>query len=398
MKILFINTVYGKGSTGQIVKTLGEAVLKRGGEYVAAYGRGERLEDSHCFMFSSRIGVMMHAGLSRITDKAGFYSYNDTKKLIEYIKNYNPDIIHLHNLHGYYVNIKLLFEYLREEYFGKIIWTLHDCWSYTGHCAYYSFAKCNKWERLCNNCIQKNSYPQSILFDNSKKNYQEKKALFTQLRNKLTVVTVSKWLEGEVKCSFFKDCSIRTIYNGVDINKFKPQMSLSRSKYGIGNKYMFLCVADGWDLRKGYEKVIELSKAINKKAVIVIVGINKKQRKTLPDNVIGIEHIENQKELIDLYCAADVLFNPSKEDTFGLVSVEAMACGTPVIVLDSTANPEVAGGESCGKILDRDCRFKGDISSLYINKKEKENACMVRVKEYFSTEKMVDSYIKLYGL
>ena len=197
MKVLFINSVYGRGSTGRIVAELGKAVENNGGEYKVAYGRGTQSNDPRAFFIGGKSNYYSHALLARLTDKTGFYSTRATKKLIQFIKSYQPDIIHLHNLHGYYLNVEVLFKYLKEEYKGKIIWTLHDCWAFTGHCPHYSFVKCDKWQTQCFNCPEKKRYPSSCFKDNSYKNYLRKKSAFCGLDN-LTIVTVSEWLKRQV--------------------------------------------------------------------------------------------------------------------------------------------------------------------------------------------------------
>ena len=181
MRVLFINTVFGKGSTGRIVKQLGDAIEVVGGEYMVAYGRGEIVDKNHSYFIGSIFERYVHAGISRFTDRAGFYSKKCTEELVFFIRKYNPDIIHLHNLHGYYINLPVLFGYLKNEYKGKIIWTLHDCWAFTGHCTHFTFAKCEKWKTGCSHCPEKNNYPSSMVTDNSRLNYEQKKTLFTVL-------------------------------------------------------------------------------------------------------------------------------------------------------------------------------------------------------------------------
>lgn len=349
MKVLFINTVYGKGSTGRIIKDLGETLINNGHEFCVAFGRGDDVSEVKAYRIGSKKDYMLHALLSRATDRAGFYSASATKDLIGFIKDYNPDIIHLHNLHGYYVNVKILFEYLKNDFKGKIIWTLHDCWAFTGHCTYFTFAQCDRWQKACYSCPEKKAYPKSMLLDNSEKNFQEKKALFSGVSD-LTVVTVSDWLKGETEKSFLGQYSVKRIYNGIDLEKFSPCESDVREKYNCANKKLILCVSDGWDERKGFSKLIETAKKSPEDWIYIVVGLDKEQIPQMPENVTGIERTWNQQELIELYSAADVFFNPSVEETFGLVTAEAMACGTPVIVMNSTASPELIKREKSGLI------------------------------------------------
>ena len=220
MKVLFINTVYGRGSTGRIVADLGKMLEENGHEFKVAYGRGNHKEDLHCYRIGNDLDMYIHAGLSRITDRTGFYSKSATRKLVEFIRVYDPDIIHLHNLHGYYLNIEILFQFLANEYKGRVIWTLHDCWAFTGHCVHFTYAECDMWKTGCSNCHQKNEYPASFLYDRSTKNYRDKRSLFTTVKN-LEIVTVSNWLKKTVEESFLKNAKVTCIYNGIDTDRFR---------------------------------------------------------------------------------------------------------------------------------------------------------------------------------
>lgn len=348
MRVLFINTVFEKGSTGRIVKDLGTAIEEKGGEYRAIYGRGTS-NDSHAIKFSSNLGVIMHALCARIFDRAGFYSSYSTKRMIEYIREYNPDIIHLHNLHGYYMNIEILFEYLKSEYKGKVLWTLHDCWAYTGHCTHYTAVGCDKWKNCCKKCVQKKEYPTSIFKDNSYNNYERKKSLFTSLDD-ITIIAVSDWLAGQVKQSFLKKYSIVRIYNGIDHNIFKYYETNIKETLGIAGKTMILCVSDGWNERKGYNDIIKWADKVNDEVRFVVVGLDDKQIKKLPNNIIGLKRTQNIEQLAELYSAADLFFNPSKEETFGMVTAEAMACGTPTLAYKTTACAELIANNS-GQVI-----------------------------------------------
>lgn len=265
--------------------------------------------------------------------------------MIEYIRKYDPDIIHLHNLHGYYVNIEILFKYLKSEYKGKVVWTLHDCWAYTGHCTHYTAVGCNKWKKDCKKCVQKKEYPTSIFKDNSYNNYERKKSLFTSLEN-MTIIVVSDWLAGQVKQSFLKKYSIVRIYNGIDHNIFRYIETNIKEELKIGNKKMILCVSDGWNERKGYNDIIKWADKLNDEVRFVIVGLDEKQIEKLPSNIIGLKRTQNIEQLVELYSAADLFFNPSKEETFGMVTAEAMACGTPILAYNTTACAELLDDNS----------------------------------------------------
>lgn len=347
MKVLQIN-IFGNLSTGRIAVDLYNVLKENGHDGLVAYARNTISDGVPHYVIGSMKNVYIDALLTRMTDRAGFFSTSATVKLIEKIKQYDPDVIHLHNLHGYYINVEVLFDYLREC--GKpVVWTLHDCWAFTGHCCHFSAIKCDKWKKGCYKCPQKHSYPASYV-DHSKSNYVKKKELFTGIEN-MHIVTVSKWLEEVTKQSYLKAYPIETIYNGIDTSVFKLTKSDVKKRLNIENRKVILGVASTWSPNKGLSDFIKLSKMITEDYIIVLVGVNKKQIKTLPNNIIGLSRTNNVNELVELYSAADVFFNASIEETFGLPTVEAMACGTPAIVYDCTALPEVISAES-GKIVE----------------------------------------------
>lgn len=350
MKVLQINSVCGIRSTGRICTDLAEVLEQNGHECKIAYGRETVPEkyQKYAVRIGSDFDVKLHALQSRIFDNAGFGSRRATEKFIEWVKEYDPDVIHLHNIHGYYINIEVLFNYLAKAD-KPVVWTLHDCWTFTGHCAHYSYVKCDKWKTGCYNCPQKKRYPSSLLLDASKQNWLKKKALFTSVK-KMTLVTPSKWLANEVKQSFLGRYPIKVIPNGIDLNVFKPTLSDFREKNGLVGKKIILGVASAWGLKKGLNDFVELSKILDDNYKIVLVGLTEKQKRELPRNILGITCTNNVKELAEIYTAADVFLNPSREETMGLTTVEAMACGTPVVVSNCTAVPEVVG-KSDGKIL-----------------------------------------------
>ena len=392
MKVLQIN-IFGNLSTGRIAVDIYHILNKCGYDGLFAFARNTTEEDVQHYKFGSKLSVYSDVIASRITDKAGFYSNRSTKMLIQKIKDYNPDIIHLHNLHGYYINIELLFNFLK-EYKKPVVWTLHDCWAYTGHCCYYSMAKCYKWESLCNNCPQKHAYPKSIVIDNSEWNYKKKRQLFTTLDN-LHLVCVSEWLYAEVKKSYLKDVSAEVIYNGVDIESFKPTESNFRTKYNLGDSKIILGVASTWDERKGLRDFIELSKIISDDYKIVLVGLNDNEMKIIPDSIIGLSRTDSLKELVGLYTTADVFFNASVEETFGLPTLEAMACGTPVVVYNATAIPEVCTPQSGVVVKPHD--IEAVINSIYemqIHPMKKED--IINRAKVFDKNVQYMKYINLY--
>ena len=338
-RILFINSVCN-GSTGTICKNLYKAAKEAGHTCCIAYGRGNAPEGFNTIKIGNQLDIYLHVLKARLFDASGFGSKKATKSFIKQIEEFKPDVIHLHNIHGYYVNIEILFNYLKQHPEIKKIWTLHDCWSFTGHCAYYTYAKCDKWQTCCKgNCPNKKEYPQTI-FSNVKSNFNKKREIFSDVEN-MILITPSRWLKKEVK-SYLKDYPIEVINNGVDTNVFKPTPSAIKQQYGIEDKKVILGVASIWDKRKGLDTFIELSKELDDQYQIVLIGLNKKQIEQLPTNIIGISRTENVQELVKWYSAADVFFNPTLEDNYPTTNLESIACGTPVITFNTGGSPESA--------------------------------------------------------
>lgn len=346
MKVLLINAVCGTGSTGRIVADIWKALKDQGHEAKVAYGVGHGSivspEDQICF--NNKIGYYTHNILAKITDKTGMYSKRETKELLKKIDEFQPDIIHLHNLHGYYINYPILFEYLAKKDI-PVVWTLHDCWAYTGHCAYYSANQCALWKTDCEKCEHLQEYPRCYFNGNTKNNYKKKKAVFTSV-SRMIITTPSNWLANEVKKSFLSKYPILTVYDAIDLNIFKPTASDFKTVHGIGSQQMILSVANVWEKRKGLDDIVELSKVLDSNKVLVIVGVDEDQKKKLPTDIIAIKRTANLDELVKIYSAADVFVNLSVEETFGMVTAEALACGTPVVAYDKTAVPEVVDKQS----------------------------------------------------
>ena len=343
MKVLLINAECGTGSTGKISAAIAEQYEKEGHEVKIAYGRKAFVPEQFK-KFAVRIGtdneVKLHALLTRITDKQGLYSKRATKEFLKWAEEFNPDILWLHNLHSYYLNYEMLFEWIKTRPQMEVKWTLHDCWTFTGHCAYFDMVKCYKWKTVCEECPQKTTYPASFVFSNCNDNFKRKKQAFTGVKN-MTLITPSNWLAKLVEESFLKEYPVEVVYNTIDTNIFKPTPSDFRERYGLENKKIILGVASVWEPRKGLKDFIELSKLLDYKYKIVLVGLSDKQLKEIPENIIGIKRTNGQKELAEIYTAADVFVNPSREETFGLTTLEAISCGTKVIVYENTACEEV---------------------------------------------------------
>ena len=390
-KILFINSVCGTGSTGRICTDLAEAAESAGFECKIAYGRGQVPEKykKYAVKIGTDFDVKIHALKARIFDCSGFASLAATKKFIKWMQEFDPDIIHLHNIHGYYINIEMLFEYLASAN-KRVIWTLHDCWSFTGHCANFDYVGCNKWQSTCKNCVQTKEYPKSYA-DHSKFNFEKKKKLFTSVKN-ILIITPSEWHANLVRHSFFKKYPVEVIYNGIDITKFKPTNSNLREKYNIQNKRIILGVANIWGSRKGLDDLIELSKSLNEEYKIIIVGNILKNQ--LPKNILHIERTDSQKELAEIYTMADVFVNPTKEEVFGLVNIEALACGTPVISNNVGVCHEIINND-VGMLYNKG-NFLDTINTYFKNEKKISSEACRRQANLFSKNKMINAYLNTY--
>jgi len=384
-KLIQINTVCN-GSTGRIMGDIQRTANENGFETISFYGRRKGFKDIKCEKIGNPISFWIHVIINTIFDKQGHGSYFYTKKLVKRLREEKPDIIHLHNIHGYYLNHKVLFDYIKKEYSGKLFWTFHDCWPFTGHCAYFTAANCNKWETKCYNCPNKKVYPISLFKDNSKKNYFNKKELFNGIKN-LTIITPSDWLRDLTNKSFLKNYEVVTINNGIDINIYKTNKDSNiYEKYGIPNKKILLGVASIWEERKGLDDFIELSKKIDDNYIIVLVGLNKKQIAKMPNNIIGIERTENVNELVKLYSNAYVFLNLTHEDNYPTVNLESIACGTPVITYNTGGCKEQVN-DITGIVIDsynindviteiekvKDINFDNDLFKNEYNKNKKYN-------------------------
>jgi glycosyltransferase involved in cell wall biosynthesis len=395
MQIMQINTVYNTGSTGKIVYDLSKLIEKQGSESYIGYGRGDRKGDN-IFKIGDKYDTYMHVAGTRLFDKHGLYSKKATLDFIDMIDNLGVDLFHLHNIHGYYINFPILFDYLESKN-KPVIWTLHDCWAFTGHCSHYEYMDCDKWQDKCFDCPQKKQYPKSLFFDNSKNNFLLKKEYFTRLKN-LTIVTPSVWLKNEVEKSFLQTHKTICINNGINLDIFKPRQSTFRKRYQLENIFIILGVANVWDERKGFSYFLNLSKKISHDEKIVLVGLSEKQMKGLPSNIIGIMKTENQIQLAEIYSTVDIFVNLTLEETLGLTNIESLACGTPVVTFESGGSPECMDTNT-GIVVS-----KGNLIKLYeaikIIKEKKKSTfnkyCRKRAKQHFDKDKNFDEYIKLY--
>ena len=391
MKILQINSVCGFGSTGRIVTDIADLLMQQGHECRIAYGRGTVPDQyqSIAVRIGNDIGVKLHGLRTRLLDQHGFGSKRATKAFLKWVDEYDPDLIHLHNIHGYYIHIGFLFEYLKKSK-KPVVWTLHDCWAMTGHCAHFSAAGCEQWRDGCRKCSLLRDYPATILGGCVKQNYTKKKKLFTNVP-KMTVVTPSYWLASIVKQSFLGEYSVQPIYNGLDLDVFKPTKSDFREKYGLENKKIILGVANVWGPSKGLGDFEKLSNMISDEWKIILVGLSEQQIRSLPESIIRLPRTKNIEELVQIYTAADVYVNASVEETMGLTTAEALACGTPVITYNKTAVPEVADS-TCGICVETQPE---EILNALGRVHFSEEACISRASRY-EKKKQYHEYIELY--
>lgn len=395
-KLLQINTTLNWGSTGRIAEQIATTAQSKGLEcYIAHGGRYVSSSQICSIQVSSRLDNYIHAFYGELFGSHGLGSRSATKHFVEIIKRLKPDIIHLHNIHGYYLNYEIIFEYLASTSI-PIVWTLHDCWSFTGHCTHFDNAGCDKWKAECGNCPLLMAQYKSRLVDRSRKNFLLKRKLYSKLSN-VTIVPVSHWLGGLVSQSILKQFPIRVIQNGIDLNVFKPTTNNMREKLGLTNdKLLVLGVLGSGLAEKGKDEFIELSHRDDLK--IVLVGLTHDEGKELPDSIIKLGRTSSQSELAELYSASDVLLNPTYNDTFPTINIEALACGTPVITYRTGGSPEILDN-STGIVVE-----KGDIEGLEsaiesikgTGKKAYFHACRERATKYFNKDERFMDYIRLY--
>ncbi|WP_346934838.1 glycosyltransferase [Clostridium sp.] len=395
MRVLQINAVNGIKSTGRACTELADYLNKNGNEGYIAYSGGPTYKKG--YKIGTYIQIKLHGLFSRVFGLQGYFSMVSTKKLLNYIENLKPDVVHLGNLHGNYINLKLLLEYLAQKDIATVV-TLHDCWFYTGKCTHYTIDECYKWQNSCGNCPRLKKDNSSWFFDCTRKMYNNKKEWFKRIP-RLAITGVSDWITNEARNSYLSSAKILTrIYNWIDLDVFKPaKTEMLRDKLNLENKFIILGVASSWSNNKGLHKFIELSKALSKDMAIILVG-NIDKKVSLPKNIINIKETHNIDELVEYYSMADVFVNLSLEESFGKVTAEALACGTPVVVINSTANPELVG-DRCGYIVDKDSMSKILEYILYIKnigKKYYSEYCIEYAKNNFNMEDRLHDYVELY--
>ncbi len=392
MKIVRINATCGVGSTGKICVAVSEQLSKKGIENYIFYSAGSS-DYPLGIKYVNETAVKFQTLVSRSFGNYGFESKGITKRLIKELDKIKPDIVHIHNIHAHNCNFEMLFDYIRKKGI-KAYWTFHDCWAFTAYCPHFDMIGCDKWRTGCNKCPQRKQF--SWFFDRSTYLYNKKMAAIKGVN--LTIITPSEWLASLVKKSFFKDFPVKVINNGIDLNIFKPTESNFKEKYALENKYIVLGVAFGWGERKGLDVFCELAKRLDgEKYKIVLVGTNDDIDKLLPENIISIHRTANQTELAEIYTAADIFANPTREEVLGLVNLEALACGTPVVTFKTGGSPECID-ETCGAAA-----AKNDIDGMYneiIRICEQKTIaaadCIAYSKKFDAADKFKE-YVELYG-
>ena len=392
MKVVQINTVFNQGSTGKIAYQIQEQSLKSNIDNIVAYRYGDENDKHSSYCISTWFDCHAHNRLAKYTHRIGNYSTRRTKKFIDYLKAEEPDIIHIHNLHGNYINFPMLFNFIKERKI-KTIWTFHDCWPFTGYCPYFEINKCGEWKNGCKECRCENSI---LNYHSSEKNLNQKKDLVAGID--LTIVTPSHWLANVVKQTFYNCYPIKVIPNGIDLEIFHPRESSFREKNHIPEeKFVLLGVAAVWEERKGLDVFINLAKALNSDIFqIVLVGTNSDIDKILPENIISIHRTSNQIELAEIYTAADLFVNPTREEVLGMVNIEANACGTPVVTYDTGGSPECINETSGIVVSYNDYEaMLNTIIDISVRKPFSAIDCVANAKRFDCHEKY-DEYIQLY--
>ena len=398
MKILQINTTVNSGSTGRIAEDIGQVLLANGHQSYIAYGRGDRPSQSKLIKIGTKFDFYIHGLKTAIFDRHGFGSKNATKQFIKRIDEIKPDLIALHNLHGYYINIEILFNYLSKKQV-PVVWTLFDCWGFTGHCSYFDDISCEKWKKQCFECPKTKKYPSSYVIDNSKLNFNQKNKLFNSPVN-LELIVHSKWLQVLVKKSFLKKYNTNHIFSGIDLEIFdiKKNDAFIKEKYKIVGSKIVLGVASIWDKRKGLDDFTLIQNENNGDFQIVLVGLSDQQLQDLPNGIIGIKRTENTEELAAIYSMANVFVNPTYQDNFPTTNLEALACGTPVITYNTGGSPE-AIDEKTGIVVTKGNKQELTDAIKLILKNPKsfyQSNCRSRAVENFNKFDRYNDYLLIF--
>ena len=397
-KLLQLNPVVRQNtSTGRIMREIGELAIANGWESYIAYSGGRDGVPAHSSQLlpvGNKWDVVRHAVATRLFDAHGLASKRATRQLIEQIRRIGPDIVHIHNVHGYWLNYPLLCDYLRESRI-PVVWTVHDCWLYTGHCYYYTYARCEKWRTGCGRCPQKHAFPASWLFDRSAANWRDKRVAFASLPS-LTIVPVSDWIRQEMASSFLAEQSFRVIHNGIDLSVFSPEAAGADRDT---KNTVYLGIASIWYEEKGFSDLLRLAEQLREDEQLVLVGrMTEAQKRRVPSRVRLVERTENVQALAALYAQASVLLNPTWQDNYPTVNLEAIACGTPVVTYRTGGSVE-AVTEATGRVV-----AQGDVPAMLAaartlaaaDRAEMSARCRAYALAHFDKESCYRNYITLY--
>jgi len=395
-KLVQINATCNWGSTGRIAEQIGLLAKRSGWNcYIVHGARYVNNSDLNAIPVGTKKDDFLHALKSKLLGGHGLGSKCATKRLVKKLREIKPDIVHLHNIHGYYINYLILFKYLSEADI-PVVWTLHDCWSMTGHCTHFDKIGCERWKTGCYSCPQKEAQYGTILINNCKRNWVLKKRCFSSIRN-LTMVPVSKWMEKIVEQSYLKNAKIHIINNGIDLNVFHPVKTDLRKRLRISeDKTVILGIASDWDEEKGLTELIKLSS--NPAYQVILIGFTSEQAKNIPSDMIAIQHTSNQQELVEYYSIADMLVNPTYNDTFPTVNIESLACGTPVVTYRTGGSPEIISLET-GIVVNRgdyDALVEAIVTCCINGKEYYSDACIERATKNFNKDERFKDYILLY--
>ena len=398
MKVVEINVVHN-GSTGNIMLNISKLLYQKGEEvktfstYNAniKYTKLPQPPENHSY-YGSYPENYIHKIMAQLTGLNGCFSHFGTHKFIKECKKFKPDVIHLHNLHTFCINLPMLFRYIKKNNI-PVVWTLHDCWTFTGHCPHFVMANCDKWKTECHHCPQLSVYPKSRV-ENTRTAHKLKKKWFSGVEN-MTLVTPSEWLGDLAKESFLKDYPVKVIHNGIDLSIFKPTESDFRERYGLTDKKVILGVASDWGKRKGLDVFKELANRLGDDYRIVLVGLDG-ATESLSEKIIAIKRTENQKELAEIYTSADLFVNPTREEVLGLVNIEALACGTPVLTFRTGGSPECIDS-TCGSVVEVDDvdAMEKEIIRICEEKPYSKEACLERAKNFDMYDRF-EEYIETY--
>lgn len=402
-KLLQINPVLRiNTSTGRIMQEIGELAMQHGWQSYIAYSHGRdgiKPCRSELVPVGGKWSVMVHGIVTRLTDRHGLASSRATRQLIRRIEEIRPDVVHIHNIHGYFLNYELLFRYLSQSGI-PVVWTVHDCWLYTGHCYYYSYVQCDRWQTGCHHCPQRSLFPASLFLDRSRRNYADKRRAFTSMpAGRFTIVPVSNWIRGEMSRSFLSHYPYRVIHNGIDTQVFRPcETAAVRAKYGLQGKHILLGVASIWSEEKGLNDFVRLSRLLREDEAVVLVGVDDKVRRALPAGIVAISRTENIHQLAELYSAADAFINFTWQDNYPTVNLEAISCGTPVITYRTGGSIEAVTPDT-GRVVEQG-DVEGALEAARSIREEGKARYAASCREYalahFKKEDRYADYLSLY--